>query len=84
MGNSNAARWASRWAQPRNFQSKIEIRSANMDAAQAAHENLVQAHDRAVYTAFPSGMGLDYRPGGKSTLGNVRSVQSTMKTNTGE
>jgi hypothetical protein len=65
MGNSNAARWAARWVQPHNFQSKLDIRSANMDAAQSAHEDLAKAHEGAVYTAYPSGQGVDLRSGMK-------------------
>jgi hypothetical protein len=65
MGNSNAARWAARWVQPHNFQSKVDIRSANMGAAQAAHEDLAKAHEGAVYTAYPSGQGVDLRSGMK-------------------
>ena len=61
MGNSNAARWAARWVQPHTFQSKVDIRSANMGAAQAAHEDLAKAHEGAVYTAFPTGDGFDMR-----------------------
>lgn len=80
MGNSNAGRWAARWTQPRNFQTKLDIRASNMEAADAAEVSLKNAHQGAVYTAFPSGMGIDLRPGGKTTLGNVRSVHSTMPT----
>ena len=65
MGNSNAARWAARWVQPHNFQSKVDIRSANIGAAQAAHEDLAKAHEGAVYTAYPSGQGVDLRSGMK-------------------
>ena len=61
VGNSNAGRWAARWAQPRNFQTKLDIRSSNIDAAKNAEVSLKSAHEGAVYTAFPTGDGLDMR-----------------------
>jgi hypothetical protein len=61
MGNSNAARWAGRWANPSRFQTKLDIRSANLDAAKNAEIHLKNVHSEAVYTAFPTGDGLDMR-----------------------
>jgi hypothetical protein len=61
MGNSNAARWAGRWSNPSRFQTKLDIRSSNIDAAKNAEISLKSAHEGAVYTAFPTGDGLDMR-----------------------
>jgi hypothetical protein len=65
MGNSNAARWAGRWANPSRFQTKLDIRSSNLDAAKNAEISLKSAHEGAVYTAYPSGQGVDLRSGMK-------------------
>jgi hypothetical protein len=62
MGNSNAARWAGRWANPSRFQTKLDIRGANHEAAQNAEVHLKNVHEGTpAYTAFSSGDGFDMR-----------------------